>query len=286
VSRSGLRPMTALDIEPAVASILADDWGDRRGWFEYALANPACRAIVAVADDDRPIGTAVLSIHGSVGWIGTIWVASAWRRQGLGLALTQATIDAADGAGCRTMVLVATETGRPMYERLGFAVHSWYRTMQAPSDITVVTTHGPRTGVPATAIRAYRAEDLPSLAALDRTATGEDRSAALAMLASPDATRVLERDGSIAGYVARAPWGGGATIAPRIDDALALIDTRRSTSSGRPIRCGILLENKAGARALAERGWVEAWRAPRLVRGDPLAWHPSHIWGQFNHAMG
>jgi GNAT superfamily N-acetyltransferase len=278
--------MTALDIEPAVAAILADDWGDRRGWFEYALANPDCGPIVAVADDDKPIGTAVLSVHGSVGWIGTIWVASAWRRQGLGLALTQTTIDAADDAGCRTLVLVATETGRPMYERLGFAVQSWYRTMQAPADGDVVTKRGRPSEGSAPTIRAYGAGDLPSVAALDRTATGEDRSAALAILASPDGTRVLERDGAIAGYVARAPWGGGATIAPRVDDALALLDARRSTTSGRPVRCGILLENEAGAGALAERGWVEAWRAPRLVRGDPLTWHPDHVWGQFNHAMG
>jgi GNAT superfamily N-acetyltransferase len=278
--------MTTPDVEPAVAAILADDWGDRRAWFEYALTNPACRPIVAVADDDTPIGTAVLSVHGSVGWIGTIWVAAAWRRQGLGLALTQATIDAADEASCRTLVLVATETGRRIYERLGFAVQTWYRTMQAPAGGDAVTTHGRPADGATPAVRAYRAGDLPSIAALDRTATGEDRSAVLAMLASPDGTRVLERDGAIAGYVARAPWGGRATIAPRVDDALALLDTRRSTTSGRPIRCGILLENEAGSAALAERGWVEAWRAPRLVRGDPLEWHPSHIWGQFNHAMG
>ena len=278
--------MTALDVEPAVAAILADDWGDRRAWFEYALTNPKCRPIVAVADDDTPVGTAVLSVHGSVGWIGTIWVASAWRRRGLGLALTQATIDAADEAACRTLVLVATDTGRRIYERLGFAVQSWCRTMQAPADGDALTNLGEPSAGAAPTLRAYRPGDLPSLAALDRTATGEDRSAALAMLASPDGTRVLERDGAIAGYVARAPWGGGATIVPRVDDALVLLDARRSTTPGRPVRCGILLENEAGSAALAERGWVEAWRAPRLVRGDPLVWHPSHIWGQFNHAMG
>ena len=286
MSRLRLRPMTVADVEPAVDAILADDWGDRRGWFDYALANPACRAFVAVADDDRPIGTAVLSVHGSVGWIGTIWVASAWRRQGLGLALTQATIDAADDAACRTLVLVATERGRPMYERLGFEIETWYRTMQGPADGEVVTPPGEPTGAETPSIRAYRPEDLPSIASIDRIATGEDRSGALAILASPGATRVLERDGVVAGFVARAPWGGGATIAPGVEDGLRLIATRRSTTPGRPVRCGILLENEAGAGALAARGWVAAWRAPRLIRGEPLTWQPSHIWGQFNHAMG
>jgi hypothetical protein len=52
------------------------------------------------------------------------------------------------------------------------------------------------------------------------------------------------------------------------------------------VRCGILLENLEGAAALEAAGWTEAWRAPRLIRGDSLDWHPEHIWGQFNHALG
>jgi hypothetical protein len=33
-------------------------------------------------------------------------------------------------------------------------------------------------------------------------------------------------------------------------------------------------------------GWTAAWEGPRLVRGEPLDWHPEAIWGQFHHAMG
>jgi GNAT superfamily N-acetyltransferase len=276
------RPMTAADVEPLVASILADDWGDRRSWFEFALASPACSVFVADDDAGRAIGTAVLTIHGTVGWIGTIWVAPAVRRGGIGSDLTGATIDAAEAAGCRTLLLVATDAGRPMYERLGFRVQTWYRTMERPAGA------GPHPdGRPDPGIRAFRPADLPSLIELDRIATGEDRAINLGRLATTDGTRVIERDGAIAGFVARAPWGGGATVAPRLDDALAILDARRlAAHPGRRIRCGILLENAAGADALEATGWTEAWRAPRMIRGDELDWRPGHIWGQFNHAMG
>jgi GNAT superfamily N-acetyltransferase len=275
--------MTVDDIEPAVASILADDWGDRRAWFTFAIANPSCRVFVAEDADDRVVGTGVLTIHGTVGWVGTIWVASTMRRHGLGLALTEATLAAGDEAGCRTYLLVATNAGRPMYERLGFEVQTWYRTMEAPPG-PFEAGGTPRSDA---RVRAFRPDDLAGLVAVDRAATGEDRTESLARLATTDGTRVLERNGAIGGFVARAPWGGGATIAPRVEDALTILDARRAAAaSDRRVRCGILVDNEAGAEALEATGWVEAWRAPRLIRGVALDWNPGHIWGQFNHAMG
>ena len=272
--------MTAADLEPAASAILADEWGDRRSWFDFALRSPACHVVVAEADG-AIVGTGVATVNGPVAWIGTIWVAPAHRRHGLGRALTQAVIDAADAAGARTLVLVATDRGRPMYELLGFEVQTWYRTFEAPGlGPDAVVRNGP--------IRAFRPTDLDGMAALDRVATGEDRAAVIAALATSEGSRVLEsEDGAIDGFLVRAPWGGGATVAPLVDDALAILRARRHTTPPeRRVRCGILLENERGAEALERDGWTEAWRAPRLVRGAPIVWRPEQLWGQFNHAMG
>src|SRR5438093_13482027 len=104
-----LRAMTIDDLEPVVAAILADDWGERRPWFEFALASPVCHAFVAEDAERQVVGTGVLAVHGAVGWIGTIWVAPSMRRRGLGLALTESTIAAGQAAGCATFLLVATQ---------------------------------------------------------------------------------------------------------------------------------------------------------------------------------
>ena len=278
-----LRPMTPADIEPAVAAILADDWGDRRAWFRFAVDHPGCQVVVAHDAEAGIVGTGVATVNGTVGWIGTIWVASGFRGRGLGRALTEAPIALAEDAGCRTLVLVATALGRPLYERLGFEVRTWYRTLEAPGLQGV----SPPNVAPAR-LRGFRPDDLDAVAALDRSATGEDRSHLFAALATPDGSRILPGEGDRpAGFIVRAPWGGGATVAPDVDDAMALLEERRrGYPPGRRVRCGILLENEQGAAALERAGWTEAWRAPRLVRGDPLAWHPEHIWGQFNHALG
>lgn len=273
--------MTADDIEPAVAAILADDGGDRRAWFEFAVAHQQCRAFVAEDDDGAIVGTGIVTINGPVAWIGTIWVAPSARGRGLGRALTEAPIAEAEGAGCQTLVLVATDAGQPLYERLGFTVQTWYRTMEAPRLANASVDGG-------AVVRAFRSDDLDAMAALDHAATGEDRRHILAAFAAPDTTKVVTAGPDRpTGFVIRAPWGGGATIAPRTDDALAILRARRlAAGPERRVRAGILLENEAGAAALIADGWTEAWRAPRLVRGRPLEWHPDHIWGQFNHALG
>jgi hypothetical protein len=226
-----------------------------------------------------PVGTGIATVSGTVGWVGTIWVDPAWRRRGVGIAMTQAVIDITESAGCRTLVLVATEAGRPLYERLGFELHTWHRILEAPGldDAPI----DPR-------IRPYHPTDLPAMAELATAATGEDRTHLLAAFATPETAHCLVRDDrTLGGFVVRAPWGGGSTIAPRIEDAEAILHSRRV---GRPpdqrVRAGLIAENEIGLERLLATGWTEAWRAPRLIRGDALDWQPEAIWGQFNHALG
>jgi GNAT superfamily N-acetyltransferase len=273
-----IRPMIADDVDSAADALLRNDWGDRRANFAFSVAHPGCQAFVA--DHDGAIaGTGIATLNGRVGWIGTIWVDPAWRRRGVGLALTEATIDAAEGAGCRTLVLVATDAGRPMYERIGFEVQTTYRILEAP---------GLPPAAPDPRVREFRADDLAPMSALDTAATGEDRSHLLTAFAAPETARCVERaDGTLGGFVVRAPWGGGATIASDPLDAESILLARRlSAGPARRVRAGLLAENKAGLERLARDGWVEAWHAPRLVRGEALDWQPAAIWGQFNHAMG
>ena len=273
-----LRAMTPADVDAASDALLRNDWGDRRANFRFAADHPECLAFVADADG-AIVGTGIATVNGAVGWIGTIWVDPTLRRRGLGMALTQATIDAAEAAGCRTLVLVATDAGLPMYQRIGFEVQTEYRILEAP---------GLGGGVPDPRIRAFRRDDLEAIAALDRAATGEDRSHLLRAFASPGTARcVIRADGAIGGFVIRAPWGGGATIAPDPADAATILRARRvAAGPEKRVRAGLLAENVEGMRMLLADGWTEAWEGPRLVRGEPLDWHPDAIWGQFNHAMG
>lgn len=274
----GLRPMAPTDVDAATELILGNDWGVRREWLEFATTQAACIPMVAEADGEI-VGTGVGTVNGPAGWIGTIFIAPDRRGHGLGRAITQAIIDRLESAGCRSLVLVATSEGRRLYERMGFEVQTQYRIMQAIGLPPVDREDG---------VRPFEVTDLPGLERLDREGTGEDRAHAIRRLADGETAKVVTgAEGGIDGFVIRAPWGGGATIARSADAALRIATARRRAAGpeGR-VRVGLLDENVEGLARLTEVGLRLTWSAPRMLRGEPPSWRPDWIWGQFNHAMG
>ncbi|HEX5824426.1 MAG TPA: GNAT family N-acetyltransferase [Candidatus Limnocylindrales bacterium] len=275
-----IRPMTAADTEAAAELLRRGDWGERWVFFDWAISRPTVAPIVAERDGEV-VGTGVGSAHGRVGWVGTIFVAADHRGSGLGRALTRAVIDDLEARGCRTLVLIATSMGRPLYEHEEFDVldeQVRFSIDGLPADA----------GPPDPLVRSFTPDDLDAVVALDRFATGEDRAAVLSSLLTPSSTSVaVDAGGAVRGYLARAPWRGGGLIAPDPDDALRLLEMRRRSTgvSGRA-GAGLVGCNRIGRERLLAAGWREESSGVRMIRGEPLDWHPEAIWGQFNGALG
>jgi hypothetical protein len=183
-----------------------------------------------------------------------------------------------ESAACRSLVLVATDLGRPMYERLGFREQTRYHMFAGDAlDEAPVPPRG-------ATMRPIRPSDLDVLEALDRQATGERRRPLIEAYAG---SGWLLEDEGLRGYLLPTHRGNGALVARRPEDAICLLDLHRhlAPKDGR-VWAGLLAENEAGRCLLAERGWYERRTFPRMIRGLEPAWRPDTIWGQFNHAMG
>jgi hypothetical protein len=76
-------------------------------------------------------------------------------------------------------------------------------------------------------------------------------------------------------------------IAPDPDDGLRLLELRRRlTSAGGQTGAGVLASNERGRERLRAAGWHEEPANDRMIRGEPLDWNATAIWGQLNGALG
>jgi GNAT superfamily N-acetyltransferase len=274
-----IRAMTAADVGAACELAHAQGFRDRRRFYDFVLRTSTCRPLVGTIDG-RLVATGLATVSLPVGWIGAIVVSAEQRRRGFGRAMTEEVCQRLRSAGCATLSLEATDSGRPMYERMGFRLATCYHQLQA-DHLTEAPT--PPEG---SRVRRLEPADLTDVFALDLQATGEDRHITLEVLGR-DGGWMLEDDDGPRGFVLPAERAYGAVIATRPQDGIYLLDLHRYlVPPGAHVRAGVPHENVPGWHELEARGWRETWRAPRMLLGPDVGWRPEWIWGQINSAMG
>jgi GNAT superfamily N-acetyltransferase len=89
----------------------------------------------AIASDGDIAATAYLALTGDIGVIDRVETAEAHRRRGLGRALMQTLSNSALSSGVSAGLLVATEDGRRLYEKLGWTMRAGIAAAWIPGPI-------------------------------------------------------------------------------------------------------------------------------------------------------
>src|SRR3954471_8897872 len=210
---SEIRSARPADLAPVAATLRSAGLGANVGrLLEFPHRSPGGDVLVAL-ERSEGIGGAAVAGFGATGWIGALGVIGAVRRRGVGTALTEAAVTWLREHGARTVLLYATEAGRPVYDRVGFVSDG---QAQAWRDVAPPPTAGPPPGV-----RPLGPQDGGAVRALDAAATGEDRSSVFDALGPFDngAGIAVERDGRLAGSALRSPWGLGPSVVAEDADA-------------------------------------------------------------------
>ncbi len=274
-----IRPMTPDDVAPVAAMYLAQGWGERREYLEWSLANPAIQALVG-RQRGAIVATGMAAINGDVGWVGSIFVDGSLRGRGYGRAMTEASCELIDAAGCGTQALIASPFGKPLYDRMGFRVVEHYQVLEAEP------VAAPPAPPPGRTLRPMRPGDLPAVFALDRRATGEDRSGLLTSL-----TRsgwVVESAAELRGYLLSILPDFATVTAADPEDAICLLDQLRHLAAGRSdVACAVVpAPREAAWRRLEGLGWKPLFQTPRMLRGADIDWEPELIWGILSFGFG
>lgn len=169
---------------------------------DWRLVQRISRGVV-VLDGPKVVGTALATPFGTVAMANMIIVDAAMRGRGLGRRLMDRMMAGVDVPEWR---LVATEDGLPLYEKLGFAA-----TGQILQHQGVIGTCAMLEGV-----AAAEPADLPAILALDRQATGADRTGLLALLMAEGEIAVIRDTSGLSGFAALRDFGRGAVVGPVI----------------------------------------------------------------------
>ncbi len=271
--RIEVRP--ARDSEPVARTLDEAGFGPHVArLLGYPRESPAGEILVAAAGR-RLVGGACTASFGTTGWIGALGVLPRFRRRGVGELLTRACVEWLEAQGARTSLLYATDMGRPVYERCGFVA-------EAPARAWRGTPPG---SIGATSARRLRPADREAILALDRAATGEDRSAVLDELPALLGLALEREDGTLRAFALNTPWGAGpAVVAADHDSGIAML--RALVVEPQPVTVTIPDDNPGVARVLAQWGFQPVNTALRMRHGPPVGHDPSMMFGLFNLFFG
>lgn len=153
--------------------------------------------------------------------LGMMIVSPDHQRRGIGKALFEHLLDT---IGEKTVTLVATQEGMPLYEKYGFEAAGLIEQYQG----TVTDSRSSPPASDGSEMRAIAADELDVLTSLDERAGGKGRAKLLGNLLAAGQGLVEEMDGTPQGYAVARRFGRGQLVGPVVagseTQAIALAD--------------------------------------------------------------
>lgn len=263
------------DLDAVMALVAAVGWPHRR--VDVAALIELGRGRLARAGDGRTLGVGLWwPFADTAARLGLIVVSPDSQGLGIGRRLMEQLL--ADAAP-RSVMLLATPAGRPLYERLGFV------------EVGAVCQHqGEYSGGrhPNPRIRMATFADRSAVLCLDAAAFGVPRPAVLDHLLAVGRAFVLAENGRVAGYAIERAFGQGSVVGPVVaatePDAIALFN-----AAARPgfVRVDRPSEAANFGRHLTACGLTPGSEFPAMLRGDwPASTGPQRIYALASHALG
>jgi len=193
-------------------------WGNLAPRFQKFIQAEHCFP-VKLTEGNRIIGIGTTICHEDSAWLACIIVHPEFRNKGLGKLITDYLVDSLDKNQFRTIYLIATDLGFPVYTKLGFEVEAEYFHLKI-EELTAESSLS-------TEIISYREEFKDQMLNLDRAITGEFRFNSLREHIKTSLLFLI--DGTVEGYYLPS-LGEGHILARTSAAGTALLKARLQNS--------------------------------------------------------
>lgn len=236
------------DYESFVKSFIEDD-------FFYAFV---------IIQDELIVGTGNAILKEKVGWLANIIVYENYRGKGLGYKMTKFLVDFLNDKGCETQLLIATELGEAVYQKVGFRKIMEYQCFDSEVDMDFNYTNS---------IRELKKSDLESIYKLDKDTNGENRTHLIDKYFGTG-TGYFNNDNELLGFYL--PHLGRGLVLSK--DSKAGIELLKLKHTKQGTRTLLPIDNEDGVNFLESYGLKKGVKWSRMILGKENKWKPKYIY--------
>lgn len=255
---------------PALPALQPESWLPVTPHFHFYLRHAFCHPLKLVSDG-KLVATGCWIQHEHTAWLAHILVEPGHHRQGIGGRMTRELMAQAQSAGCRSLLLIATDMGYPLYLKLGFWVEEeylFYRELKPDS-----------TSAPDACLLPFADRWEEKLWRLDKETSGEERAGHLHMYLHN--AWIYAVNEQLEGYYLP-DCGEGHIVAVTERAGLALVRLRLQAKD---IAC-FPRSNKVLTDWMRQQGYEPFRIANRMAYGDPVPHQLSHIYQRIGGNLG
>jgi GNAT superfamily N-acetyltransferase len=254
-----------------IRKLQPEGWNDIVPEFEYYVRKEFCFPQKAILDN-RIVGVGTLIVFGDTAWLAHIIVDKDHRGRGIGFQITEKLMFEGKSRSLKSLLLIATESGFPVYKKAGFRSISEYQFFlrEKPWNDLQVSQK----------IQAADHELESEIYALDEKISGQDRRSLLKDHLHK--TFVYLQDNSLLGvYI---PDLGEGLIIASTEEAGSELMKMKYSKADKAVLPG---ENHAGINFLKQHGFaLSDTRGTRMILGQELEWKPKQIFSRIGGNYG
>lgn len=248
-----------------------EDWNDIRPSLQLYLNLNFCR-LVKVQYGSQLIGIGANIRYRTSAWLAHIIVHHDFRRRGIGTNIIAWLMRDLKNDNYRTISLIASPLGKPLYERVGFRTISeniWFsRDKKTSLQVTAAKN-----------IMPYELKRKSAILDLDMQATGENREELLEPYLN-NAKIFLENEEVKGFYLPGLEEGAIIAYCPKA--GIELMKAKYQTVE----KANLPVENITGISFLKGHGFKETHRVTRMVLGPHPTYKPQLIYSRMGGNFG